>query len=98
MKYHFGKFLFVEEKVKDKKVLNQPAGHLEENESLPNACIRETLEETGCIVKTEFIVGVYQEKILNERDVYVRFCFKCKYISHNPVIILEKEKIDLLFF
>ncbi|MEC7885397.1 MAG: NUDIX hydrolase [Pseudomonadota bacterium] len=92
-----GKFLFVEEKVKDKKVLNQPAGHLEENESLPNACIRETLEETGCIVKTEFIVGVYQEKILNERDVYVRFCFKCKYISHNPDVKTDKKIIRSLW-
>ena len=86
-----GKFLFVEEKVKDKEVLNQPAGHLEENESLSKACIRETLEETGCLVETEFIIGIYQEKILNERDVYIRFCFKCKYISHNPNATIDKK-------
>ena len=37
------KYLFVEEYVQDKVVLNQPAGHLEENESLSEACVRETL-------------------------------------------------------
>ena len=31
------KFLFVEEFVKDNVVLNQPAGHLEENETLEEA-------------------------------------------------------------
>tara|TARA_Y100000590_G_C15677644_1_gene998623 strand:+ start:497 stop:946 length:450 start_codon:yes stop_codon:yes gene_type:complete len=92
-----GKFLFVEEKVKGKEVLNQPAGHLEENESLSKACIRETLEETGCLVETEFIVGIYQEKILNERDVYVRFCFKCKYISHNLTATIDKKILRSLW-
>ena len=38
-----GKYLFVEELVENKKVLNQPAVHLEENETLEEACVRETL-------------------------------------------------------
>ena len=46
------KYLFVEEYVKDLKVLNQPAGHLEENETIEEACARETLEETAYKVKS----------------------------------------------
>ena len=44
-----GKYLFVEELVENKKVLNQPAGHLEENETLEEGCVRETLEELSLI-------------------------------------------------
>ena len=43
---HDGKFLLVEEISQGRRVLNQPAGHLEPNESLIEAAIRETLEET----------------------------------------------------
>jgi ADP-ribose pyrophosphatase YjhB (NUDIX family) len=42
-----GKFLLVEELADGKAVYNQPAGHLDANESLEQAAIRETLEETG---------------------------------------------------
>lgn len=41
-----GKFLLVEELSQGRRVLNQPAGHLEPNESLIQAAARETLEET----------------------------------------------------
>ena len=41
-----GKFLVVEELSQGLRVLNQPAGHLEANESLIQAAARETLEET----------------------------------------------------
>ena len=41
-----GKFLLVEELSEGRRVLNQPAGHLEPAESLIEAAARETLEET----------------------------------------------------
>ena len=41
-----GKFLLVEEISQGRRVLNQPAGHLEPMESLIEAAARETLEET----------------------------------------------------
>ena len=41
-----GKFLLVEELSQGRRVLNQPAGHLEPMESLIEAAARETLEET----------------------------------------------------
>ena len=41
------KFLFVRERIEGRTVYNQPAGHLEKNETLIEAAKRETLEETG---------------------------------------------------
>ena len=53
------RFLFVEERDDDgKKVINQPAGHLEANESLIEAAVRESLEETGWQVEVTGFVGI----------------------------------------
>ncbi len=58
-----GKFLLVEERVKDENnrdVMrwNQPAGHLDEGESLLAACAREVLEETAWHFVPRELVGV----------------------------------------
>ena len=45
------RLLMVEEEVRGRRVLNQPAGHLEPDESLFEAALRETLEETGWRVR-----------------------------------------------
>ncbi|MGM0565097.1 MAG: NUDIX domain-containing protein [Pseudomonadota bacterium] len=42
-----GRFLLVEEWSRGQRVINQPAGHVEAGESIAQACVRETLEETG---------------------------------------------------
>lgn len=54
-----GRFLIVEEEAGGRVVFNQPAGHLEPGESLPNAVVRETLEETGFRFQPQAVVGVY---------------------------------------
>ena len=54
-----GKFLMVEEESPNGPVLNQPAGHLELDESMEDAVVRETLEETGYSFTPEAIVGSY---------------------------------------
>ena len=46
-----GRLLLVEERIDGQLVLNQPAGHLEPGESLVEAAVRETLEETGWQVR-----------------------------------------------
>lgn len=71
------KYLFVEEYVQNNLVINQPAGHLEENESIIEACIRETLEETAYLIVVNSLVGVYQERKKNSLDMWLRFCFDC---------------------
>ena len=54
-----GRFLIVQERAARRVVLNQPAGHLEDGESLPQAVVRETLEETGYSFVPEAVTGVY---------------------------------------
>ena len=71
---HEGKFLLVEENVEGNKVINQPAGHLEDNESLLNAIIRETLEETRWDFTPNYISGIYRWLHKNS-ETYLRVCF-----------------------
>ncbi|MDA0791921.1 MAG: NUDIX hydrolase [Proteobacteria bacterium] len=52
-------FLMVEEEIAGAAVLNQPAGHLEPGETLIEAMVRETLEETGWQVTPRALLGVY---------------------------------------
>jgi 8-oxo-dGTP pyrophosphatase MutT (NUDIX family) len=54
-----GRFLMVEERAATGLVLNQPAGHLEQGESLVTAVVRETIEETGHHFEPSHIVGFY---------------------------------------
>lgn len=54
-----GKFLLVEEDVRGRVVINNPAGHLENNETLLDAVIREVMEETGCTFEPHGVTGVY---------------------------------------
>ncbi|HMM45586.1 MAG TPA: NUDIX hydrolase [Candidatus Macondimonas sp.] len=53
------RFLLVEEQGRDNTVFNQPAGHLEPGESLIEAVIRETLEETGYRFEPRGVVALY---------------------------------------
>jgi 8-oxo-dGTP pyrophosphatase MutT (NUDIX family) len=56
---HGGLYLLVEEHTPEGLRLNNPAGHLEPGESLVQACVRETLEETGFAFTPTALVGVY---------------------------------------
>jgi 8-oxo-dGTP pyrophosphatase MutT (NUDIX family) len=56
---HDGRFLIVQERAARRVVLNQPAGHLEDGESLLQAVVRETLEETGYPFVPQSVTGLY---------------------------------------
>jgi len=66
-------------------VLNQPAGHVENRESLENAVIREVLEETSWQVKPTQLLGIYSFTPSETADTYHRVCFVCTPLSkeHN---------------
>jgi 8-oxo-dGTP pyrophosphatase MutT (NUDIX family) len=54
---------------------NQPAGHLEQGESLVEACAREALEETAWHFRPTALVGVYQWPRPRGDITYLRFAF-----------------------
>lgn len=72
-----GKFLLVTEKVKGEIVFNQPAGHLNAGESLVEAVIRETLEETQYEFTPTALQGIY--RLVPDQDsdsTYIRYAFR----------------------
>jgi len=70
-----GRFLIVEEDADGKRVYNQPAGHLDEDEGLIEAVMRETLEETAWHFEPTALVGVYRWKNTHTGITYLRVCF-----------------------
>lgn len=73
-----GAFLLVEEHTDHGLMLNQPAGHLEDGETILEAVVRETLEETAYDFTPEFLIGVYQWRNTNEDASFLRFAFSGK--------------------
>ena len=72
---HDGRFLFVKEHAEKRIVLNQPAGHLEMDESLIQAAIRETLEETGWDIEITHLLGIHFYTAPSNNVTYQRVCF-----------------------
>ena len=74
---HGGHYLLVEEHTSEGLRLNNPAGHLEPGESLLQAVVRETLEETACTFEPSALVGVYLARLprpaRGDAVTYLRF-------------------------
>lgn len=73
------RFLLVEEETSDGIRFNQPAGHLDPNESLITAAARETMEEAAHDFTPTALVGIYMSRYLSSRTglevTYLRFAF-----------------------
>lgn len=69
-----GKFLVVEETIKGKALWNQPAGHLEADETLVQAASRELWEETGIRALPQHFLRVHQW-IAPDNTPFLRFLF-----------------------
>jgi 8-oxo-dGTP pyrophosphatase MutT (NUDIX family) len=70
-----GRFLLVEEEADGRRVLNQPAGHLDPGESLVQAVAREVLEETAHRFAPTGLLGVYRWLYDREAVTFLRFAF-----------------------
>jgi phosphatase NudJ len=79
-----GRFLIVEESVAGAAVFNQPAGHLERDETLLEAVRREVKEETGWAYEPEALIGVYLFPDSDAGVTYLRFCFSGSCDAHDP--------------
>ena len=92
-----GKFLLVEEHADGKLVLNQPAGHLDEGESLLDAVVRETLEETAWHFVPEALLGVYRWRHLGKSITYLRFAFIGHVTRHDAERRLDHDIVRALW-
>jgi 8-oxo-dGTP pyrophosphatase MutT (NUDIX family) len=86
---HDRKFLFVEEMIGGRLVLNQPAGHLEDHETLLDAVIRETREETAWRFVPGALVGTYLWRSPNDGRSFLRFAFCGEVEDHQPQRVLD---------
>lgn len=97
-----GRLLMVEEQVGGRLVLNQPAGHLEPDESLLEAARRETLEETGWEVEPTAFIGAYQWKAPDASAGgsgrhFLRMAFAADPIRHDPARALDEGIVRALW-
>jgi 8-oxo-dGTP pyrophosphatase MutT (NUDIX family) len=92
-----GRLLCVEERVNGRLVINQPAGHLEPDESLAEAALRETREETGWDVRLTAFLGAYQWKAEETGRHYLRFAFAAEPEGHDPSRPLDEGIVQALW-
>jgi len=85
-----GRFLIVEERIGGRLVLNQPAGHLEDAETLIEAAVREAREETAWRFNPEAMVGTYLWRNPANGRSYLRFAFCGTVDDHQPRQPLDK--------
>ena len=99
-----GKFLLVEERrlINEQGefgiVYNQPAGHVDEGESIMAAAIRETLEETRWQVKLKHLVGIYIFTAPANGITYHRYCFAAEALMHQAESELDDGILDAKWF
>ena len=86
-----GRFLCVEERIKGRLVINQPAGHVEPGEDFIAAVIRETLEETAWQLEPEALLGVYTWQAPGGGRSTLRFAFTGQVHGHDPGAARERS-------
>jgi 8-oxo-dGTP pyrophosphatase MutT (NUDIX family) len=92
-----GRFLLVEEHIGSRLVLNQPAGHLEDNESLIAAVIRETLEESAWHFTPQALVGIYLWKQPEVARSFLRVALTGIVTHHEPQRQLDRGIVRTLW-
>ena len=90
-----GRYLLVEEHTAYGLQLNTPAGHLEQDESLIQACMREALEETAHAFTPTHVLGIYMTRNRQARGgqhdiTYLRFAFCGEVGALQPTLKLDE--------
>ncbi len=91
-----GRFLFVQERASRRVVLNQPAGHVEPGESLVEAVVRETREETGREFQAASVTGLYLWQGPSGRTV-LRVAFAGSVSAQDPGSTLDRAIVRTLW-
>lgn len=92
-----GKFLLVEEETPQGLRYNQPAGHLERGESLVEAVVRETLEESAYHFVPQHLLGIYRWHSDESDTTYLRFAFTGTVAGHDAERTLDNGIIQALW-
>jgi len=92
-----GKFLQIEEETSQGVRYNQPAGHLEANESILAAVVRETLEESAYHFLPKYLVGIYRWHSIESDTTYLRFAFSGELTGHEPDRTLDAGILQALW-
>jgi len=86
---HDGQYLLVEERAMGQRVFTQPGGHIEAGETPEQAVERETLEETGCTVACEDLIGVYLWIHPQTRQQFLRIVYAARFIECDESLPLD---------
>jgi ADP-ribose pyrophosphatase YjhB (NUDIX family) len=92
-----GLFLMVEEESGGEIVLNQPAGHLEPNESLIDCAKREVLEETRWEVEIVSLLGINLYHSKKNNVTYHRTTFVGKPIKEQVELSLDDGIVNAIW-
>lgn len=92
-----GRFLLVEEEVRGDIVINNPAGHLEHQETLADAVVREVMEETGCRFEPHGVTGIYLWRTPKGDRTFVRVNFFGACLEENDDAVLDEGIIRKLW-
>jgi ADP-ribose pyrophosphatase YjhB (NUDIX family) len=85
-----GRFLLVEERIAQRLLFNQPAGHVERGETLLAAVVREAHEETAWRFHPEALLGIYRWRNPSSRRWVLRFAFTGSVSDHDPTQRLDR--------
>jgi 8-oxo-dGTP pyrophosphatase MutT (NUDIX family) len=84
------RFLIIEERIADRAVFNQPAGHVEDGESILDAVVRETLEETAWGFVPRHLVGTYLWRNPRNGRTTLRFAIAGDVTRHDAQRRLDR--------
>jgi len=85
-----GRFLVVEERINSRLVINQPAGHVENGETLVEAVARETMEETAWRFMPQAFLGAYLWRNPRTGRSTMRFAFSGSVSDHDASLPLDR--------
>ncbi len=83
------RFLIVEERIRGTLLYNQPAGHVDDGESIIDAVVRETLEETAWHFVPRALLGIYLWRNPDNGQSILRVAFTGEVTNRD-----ERRKLD----
>jgi 8-oxo-dGTP pyrophosphatase MutT (NUDIX family) len=87
------RFLVVEERIRGKLLFNQPAGHVDDGESIVDAVVRETLEETAWHFVPRSLLGIYLWRNPATAHTILRVAIIGDVTGHEPGRALDQPVV-----